>query len=155
MDYWQTHERMNQEQKGTKIVRKRTCVSLCAKKIHHSCTYLSIICWSRQWPLLLAIGLYQIPPYDRVGNLGMIRIFIDKILRGLRIPQHGCVVWSLRLAGFMNNASCVACSIALFLGWRRFQPWPACVARGSVTKPQSGRSSVYLLCCKNYEKRHR
>ena len=57
--------------KERRSVRKRTYVSLCPGKKHHSSTYLSIIYWLQQWPLLLAIGLYQIPTYDHVGNLGL------------------------------------------------------------------------------------
>ena len=90
--------------------------------------------------------------------------------------DDGCVVPSLQLAGFVNDASCVACSIALFLGWdqtkatvggwRQFQPW-ACLRR--PVRAMSREVVVLLYICyvagderscgmkeldENYEKRH-
>ena len=77
MDRWQTHERMNQEQKGTKIGEKKGLMAACVLKKYIILTRTATV---------TAVGLYRIPTYDHVGDLGMIRIFMEKNLRGLRSP---------------------------------------------------------------------
>ena len=156
MDHWQTHERMNQEQKGKKISEKK---DLC-----------QLVSWKNT-------SFFHLPKYHlliaTVTSSSCNRFVSNSYLRpcrkfGIRPwsssenffaawgVQHGYAIQSLWWASLMmHRASPVLLYLFSWMGCEegsggrmpRFQPWPACVAgRGA-------REELWYERAQNCEKR--